>query len=71
MNDPKPLRVLEPPVEEAGTAYAGRTRYTQLEYEALLANLSIGIAFTRDRTVICGRRVLNKRRKAEIMLAPA
>ena len=29
--------------------YAGRTRYTQLEYEALLANLSIGIAFTRER----------------------
>ena len=29
--------------------YAGRTRYTQLEYEALLANASIGIAFTRDR----------------------
>jgi len=31
------------------TAYAGRTRYTQLEYEAVLANASIGIAFTRDR----------------------
>jgi diguanylate cyclase (GGDEF)-like protein/PAS domain S-box-containing protein len=30
-------------------SYAGRTRYTQLEYEALLANASIGIAFTRDR----------------------
>jgi diguanylate cyclase (GGDEF)-like protein/PAS domain S-box-containing protein len=29
--------------------YAGRTRYTQLEYEAVLANASIGIAFTRDR----------------------
>ena len=46
MNDPKPLRNL---VEEPGTAYAGRTRYTQLEYEALLANLSLGIAFTRER----------------------
>ena len=30
-------------------SYAGRTRYTQLEYEALLGNLSIGIAFTRER----------------------
>ena len=29
--------------------YAGRTRYTLLEYEAVLANASIGIAFTRDR----------------------
>ncbi|HWM43111.1 MAG TPA: EAL domain-containing protein [Burkholderiales bacterium] len=47
MNDPKPLRELA--LETVATAYAGRTRYTQLEYEALLANLSIGIAFTRDR----------------------
>ena len=47
MNDPKPLRELA--LETVTTAYAGRTRYTQLEYEALLANLSIGIAFTRDR----------------------
>ena len=46
MNDPKPLRNL---IEEPSTAYAGRTRYTQLEYEALLANLSLGIAFTRER----------------------
>jgi len=30
-------------------SYAGHTRYTQLEYEALLANASIGIAFTRER----------------------
>jgi len=37
--------------ETAGGAsgYAGRTRYTQLEYEAVLANASIGIAFTRER----------------------
>ena len=48
MNDPKPLRGLTLPAAD-GTAYAGRTRYTQLEYEALLANLSLGIAFTRDR----------------------
>jgi len=31
------------------TPYAGRTRYTHLEYEAVLANASIGIAFTRER----------------------
>jgi len=31
------------------SAFAGRTRATQLEYEAVLANASIGIAFTRDR----------------------
>src|SRR5688500_2108398 len=50
MNDPKPLRfVQEPPPGDAGTAYAGRTRYTQLEYEALLGNLPLGIAFTRER----------------------
>ena len=29
--------------------YAGRTRATHLEYEAVLANASVGIAFTRDR----------------------
>jgi diguanylate cyclase (GGDEF)-like protein/PAS domain S-box-containing protein len=29
--------------------YAGRSRYTMLEYEAVLTNASIGIAFTRDR----------------------
>ncbi|HEV3010777.1 MAG TPA: PAS domain S-box protein, partial [Burkholderiales bacterium] len=46
MNDPKPLPNFE---VDAGISYAGRTRYTQLEYEALLANLSIGIAFTRER----------------------
>ncbi|HYD56740.1 MAG TPA: PAS domain S-box protein, partial [Burkholderiales bacterium] len=47
MNDPKPLRGLQ--LEQPPASYAGRTRYTQLEYEALLGNLSIGIAFTRDR----------------------
>ena len=35
--------------ESPAAAYAGRTRYTLLEYEAALANASIGIAFTRDR----------------------
>ena len=45
MNDPKPLRPFAPPPSGGdSTAYAGRTRYTQLEYEALLANVSIGIA---------------------------
>src|SRR5688500_20007187 len=46
MNDPKPIHAL---IDTAVTGYAGRTRYTQLEYEALLANLSLGIAFTRER----------------------
>ncbi len=36
-------------LESGPAAYAGRSRHTQLEYEALLANASIGIAFTRDR----------------------
>jgi diguanylate cyclase (GGDEF)-like protein/PAS domain S-box-containing protein len=46
MNNPKPIPAL---LETDVTGYAGRTRYTQLEYEALLANLSLGIAFTRER----------------------
>src|SRR5437762_12730629 len=48
MNDPRALRGFEP-LEQPPASYAGRTRYTQLEYEALLANASIGIAFTRER----------------------
>jgi diguanylate cyclase (GGDEF)-like protein/PAS domain S-box-containing protein len=36
-------------VESPPASYAGRTRYTQLEYEAALANASIGIAYTRER----------------------
>lgn len=35
--------------DSLASGYAGRTRYTQLEYDAVLANASIGIAFTRDR----------------------
>src|SRR5206468_3997476 len=49
VNDPKPVMGLEARLDSPGSSYAGRTRYTQLEYEALLANLSIGIAFTRER----------------------
>ena len=46
MND----RTRPPPhLEQPPASYAGRTRFTQLEYEAVLANASIGIAFTRDR----------------------
>jgi PAS domain S-box-containing protein len=37
-------RVAQPPA-----GYAGQTRFAQLEYEAVLANASIGIAFTRER----------------------
>jgi diguanylate cyclase (GGDEF)-like protein/PAS domain S-box-containing protein len=33
----------------AAPGYAGRTRAAHLEYEAVLANASVGIAFTRDR----------------------
>ena len=35
--------------ESATASYGGRNRTSQLEYEALLANASIGIAFTRER----------------------
>jgi PAS domain S-box-containing protein len=54
VNEPKPIVGLEgksePQASHLGpVSYAGRTRYTQLEYEALLANASIGIAFTRER----------------------
>ncbi len=37
------------PADESSPGYAGRTRYTQLEYDAVLATASVGIAFTRDR----------------------
>ena len=49
MNEPTALRGVEPTLESPPASYAGRTRYTQLEYEALLGNLFIGIAFTRER----------------------
>src|SRR5438874_1685703 len=48
---------LEPAAAAPAASYAGRTRYTQLEYDALLANASIGIAFTRDRRFfLCNER---------------
>jgi diguanylate cyclase (GGDEF)-like protein/PAS domain S-box-containing protein len=60
VTEPAPLR--DPNVSEAilqsqSASYAGRTRSTQLEYEALLANVFIGIAFTRDRRFfLCNQR---------------
>ncbi len=47
--DPRDAGAAPDMLEQPPASYAGRTRYTQLEYDALLANLSIGIAFTRDR----------------------
>ena len=46
MNDP---RASEGSLEQPPASYAGHTRFTQLEYEAVLANAWIGIAFSRDR----------------------
>ena len=46
MND---RHVPDSSVAQPPASYAGRTRFTQLEYEAVLANAWIGIAFTRDR----------------------
>ncbi len=40
-----------PGVESAPAGYAGRPRDEQLEYKAILANASIGIAFTRERRI--------------------
>ena len=46
MND---RNVTEGSLEQPPASYAGRTRFTQLEYDAVLANAWIGIAFTRER----------------------
>jgi diguanylate cyclase (GGDEF)-like protein/PAS domain S-box-containing protein len=46
---PRPQSGAAEPAAAPPAGYAGRTRYTQLEYEAVLANASIGIAFTRER----------------------
>jgi diguanylate cyclase (GGDEF)-like protein/PAS domain S-box-containing protein len=61
VTEPAPLRegssAPQSAIESPPASYAGRTRYTQLEYEALLANASIGIAFTRDRRFfLCNQR---------------
>jgi diguanylate cyclase (GGDEF)-like protein/PAS domain S-box-containing protein len=39
----------DPTLEQQPPSYAGRTRHTQLEFEAILANATLGIAFTRER----------------------
>lgn len=51
MNDLTAFEDSKPPpgVESPPAGYAGRPRDAQLEYKAILANVSIGIAFTRDR----------------------
>jgi len=55
MNDRSPVedsasgQAAPPGVESPPAGYAGRPRDAQLEYKAILANASIGIAFTRDR----------------------
>ncbi len=51
MNDLSPFEDSVPPpgVASPPAGYAGRPRDAQLEYKAILANASIGIAFTRDR----------------------
>ncbi|HKI65342.1 MAG TPA: PAS domain-containing protein, partial [Burkholderiales bacterium] len=38
-----------PRVEAPAAGYGNRNRYTELEHQAVLANASIGIAFTRER----------------------
>ena len=55
MSSPVPLEENPPPgsglpgAEPRAAGYAGRSRDAQLEYKAILANASIGIAFTRER----------------------
>ena len=50
-NEPAPGAESPPEKGAEGThgGYAGRPRDAQLEYKAILANVSIGIAFTRER----------------------
>ena len=55
MSSPVPFEDSVPPelgppgAEQRSAGYAGRARDAQLEYKAILANASIGIAFTRER----------------------
>ncbi len=55
MSSPVPIGEALPPepaapgAEQRSAGYAGRARDAQLEYKAILANASIGIAFTRER----------------------
>ncbi|HEY2338391.1 MAG TPA: EAL domain-containing protein [Burkholderiales bacterium] len=56
MNDPVPARAIDA-AAEASPSYAGRTRNTPLEFEAILANATLGIAFTREkRLYLCNPR---------------
>jgi PAS domain S-box-containing protein len=56
VNDPVPARAIDA-AAEAQPSYAGRTRNTQLEFEAILANATLGIAFTREkRLYLCNPR---------------
>src|SRR6185503_3893279 len=47
--DPGPPGAELPGAELRTLAYAGHARDAQMEYKAILANASIGIAFTRER----------------------
>jgi diguanylate cyclase (GGDEF)-like protein/PAS domain S-box-containing protein len=50
VNDPVPAPGIDSTLEQPPASYAGRTRNTQLEFEAILANATLGIAFTRERS---------------------
>ena len=54
MNDPVPAPGIDSTLEQPPASYAGRTRNTQLEFEAILANATLGIAFTRERNIDLG-----------------
>jgi diguanylate cyclase (GGDEF)-like protein/PAS domain S-box-containing protein len=56
VNDPVPAPAIDA-AQEPSPSYAGRTRHTQLEFEAILANATLGIAFTRERRLyLCNPR---------------